>query len=59
VNYIKKCLRWQLRLLASIVICAVLIFSFAALGEKYWPDYSWVSTAIFTLLLILPAARLT
>ncbi|WP_367165727.1 hypothetical protein [Kosakonia cowanii] len=59
MNYIKKWLRWQLRLLASIVICALLIVSFAALGGKYWPEYAWGSTVIFTLLLILLAARLT
>jgi len=59
MNYIKKWLREQLRLLASIFICAVLIISFAALGDKYWPEYAWGSTVIFTLLLILLAARLT
>lgn len=53
-----KWLRWQLRLLTSIIICAVLIVSVAALGGKFWPDYAWSITAIFAVIIIGLASRL-
>lgn len=50
-------LHWQLRLLASIVICAVLILSVAALGGKFWPDYAWEVTAVSAVVIIWLASR--
>lgn len=47
-----KWLRWQLRLLAIIVICAVLIVSVAALGGKFWLEYAWGVTAVFAVVII-------
>lgn len=52
-----KWLRWQLRLLVIIVICAVLIVSVAALGGKFWPDYAWEVTAVFAVAIIWLASR--
>lgn len=57
MTFFGKWLRWQLRLLASIVICAVLIVSVAALGGKFWPDYAWGVTAVFTVAIIWLASR--
>jgi hypothetical protein len=58
MSFPAKWLRWQLRLLISIIICAVLIVSVAALGGKFWSDYAWSITAIFTVIIIWLASRL-
>ncbi|MCL6746999.1 hypothetical protein [Kosakonia sp. R1.Fl] len=57
MTFFGKWLRWQLRLLASIVICAVLIVSVAALGGKFWPNYAWGVTAVFAVAIIWLASR--
>lgn len=55
--FYSKWLHRQLRLLASIVICAVLVVSVAALGGKFWPDYAWSVTAVFAVAIIWLASR--
>lgn len=57
MTFFGKWLRWQLRLLASIIICAVLIVSVAALGGKFWPEYAWGVTAVFAVVIIWLASR--
>lgn len=57
MTFLGKWLRLQLRLLASIIICAVLIVSVAALGGKFWPDYAWVVTVVFAVTIIWLASR--
>ncbi|MDN2488197.1 hypothetical protein MML63_21485 [Kosakonia sacchari] len=57
MSFPARWLRLQLRLLASIVIYAVLIVSVAALGGKFWPDYAWGVTAVFAVAIIWLASR--
>ena len=57
MSFPARWLRLQLRLLASIVIYAVLIVSVAARGGKFWPDYAWGVTAVFTVAIIWLASR--
>ena len=57
MSFPARWLRWQLRRLVSIVICAVLILSLAALGGKFWPDYAWGVTAVFSVDMIWLASR--
>ncbi|AUX71216.1 hypothetical protein CPI84_00960 [Erwinia pyrifoliae] len=57
MNFFKRWLAWQLRYLASIVICALLIIAFAASGGMFWPDYAWGTTALFTLVIIWVVSR--
>ncbi|WP_039055761.1 hypothetical protein [Enterobacter sp. Bisph1] len=58
MNFLKKWLRFQLRLLVGIIVCAVLILSVAALGGKFWPDYAWNVAALFTVFIIWLVSRI-
>ena len=47
MNFLKRWLRWQLRVFGSVAVFIILTVGFGALAGTYWPEYAWCTTALF------------